>query len=74
VRQVFVFFIIVGSGLQKKEILRIAQVRLFSIFKNHLDLWVLRNFNRKDIRWAWGFGDYDNWVYFMVIWPKNLHI
>jgi hypothetical protein len=40
VRQVFVFFnnTVVGSGFQKKEILRIAQVLLFSIFKNHLDL------------------------------------
>jgi hypothetical protein len=32
------FLIIVGSGFQKKEILRIARVWLFSIFKNHLDL------------------------------------
>lgn len=34
----FFFKVIVGSGFPKKEILRIAQVRLFSIFKNHLDL------------------------------------
>ncbi len=36
-RYLFVL-IIVGSGFHKEEILRIAQVLLFSIFKNHLDL------------------------------------